>query len=161
MKTTFTLDQVKQLLVLNPEQQQQIIGFSDSLAKTTDEEIISMAVADDAPEMIRDIHRRAVRRARAAISRRKRRLQPEHEAENARLSNSSRNRLLWFSETILPQIGRLIRDAVSQARNAFSTLSPGQIAAVSRQAYNTAIQFIRPHFDPLLSDSAMISRTCY
>ncbi|MEF2643958.1 MAG: hypothetical protein U0M50_07840 [Paramuribaculum sp.] len=157
MKTTFTLDQVKQLLVLNPEQQQQIIGFSDSLTETTDEEIVSMAVADDAPEMIRDLHRRA----RAAISRRKRRLQPEHEAENARLSNSSRNRLLWFSETILPQIGRLIRDAVSQARNAFSTLSPGQIAAVSRQAYNTAIQFIRPHFDPLLADSAMISRTCY
>lgn len=59
MKTTFTLDQVKQLLVLNPEQQQQIIGFSDSLTETTDEEIVSMAVADDAPEMIRDLHRRA------------------------------------------------------------------------------------------------------
>lgn len=155
MKTTFTLEQVKQLLTLAPEEQQQIIGFSDTLAEATDEEIADSTVGDDAPALILDIHRSAVRRARAAISRRKRRLQPEPE----RLSNGARNRLQWFSDTILPQIGQMIREAISKARNAFSTLSPGQIAAASRMAYNTALRFIRPLFDQLLADSGQSSRS--
>ena len=159
MKTTFTLEQVKQLLTLAPEEQQQIIGFSDTLAEATDEQIADSTVGDDAPALILDIHRSAVRRARAAISRRKRRLQPEPDAEPERLSNGARNRLQWFSDTILPQIGQMIREAISKARNAFSTLSPGQIAAASRMAYNTALRFIRPLFDQLLADSGQSSRS--
>ncbi len=144
MKTTFSLQQVKELISLSPAQQQGIIDYSDSLAAATDDEIASSTIADDAPEMIRDIHRRSVRRARSAISRRNRSLKSGKVADNQRLSHGANRRLQWFRETILPQIGRAIGNIIAEARNAFSTLSPVQTDAVSRQAYNLLLNFLHP-----------------
>ncbi len=140
MKTTFTLEQVKELLALTPAQQQQIIDYGDMLAAASDDEIAASAVDDDAPEMIRDIHRRSVRRASAAVSRRKRCMKPQADAGDERLSHSAERRLQWFRDTVLPQIDREIRNSIAQVRSAFSTLSPGQMAAVSRRAYNLLIK---------------------
>lgn len=155
MNTTFTLQHVKQLLSLTPAQQQQIIEFSDSLAAASDEEIVSSTIADDAPEMIRDIHRRSVRRARAAISRRKRKLRTEHTAEDdeERLSNSAKNRLLWFRDSLLAKLGRMISECIAEAKSAFSSLSPAQVDALSRRAYNLMIPFISPLLDQLRANT--------
>lgn len=139
MKTTFTLEQVKELLALTPAQQQQIIDYGDRLAAASDEDIAASTVGDDAPEMIRDIHRRSVRRARAAVSRRKRCLKPQAAADE-RLSHGAERRLQWFRDTVLPQIDREIRNSIAQVRSAFSTLSPGQLAAVSRRAHDLLIK---------------------
>lgn len=150
MKTTFTLEEVKALLALNPDQQRQIIDYGDKLAAASDEEIADSTVGDDAPEMIRDIHRRSVRRARAAVARRRRSLKAQAEAGNdERLSHSAERRLQWFRETVLPQIDREIRNSIDQARSAFSTLSPGQIAAVSRRAHNMLIKNLLQIMVPL------------
>ena len=150
MKTTFTLEEVKALLALTPDQQRQIIDYGDKLAAASDEEIADSTVGDDAPEMIRDIHRRSVRRARAAVARRRRSLKAQAEAGNdERLSPSAERRLQWFRETVLPQIDREIRNSIDQARSAFSTLSPGQIAAVSRRAHNMLIKNLLQIMVPL------------
>ncbi len=59
-------------------------------------------------------------------------------------------RLQWFRDKVLPQIGLTIRNCIAMAKKEFSTLSPGQLSAVSRQAYRLLLQYIRPQLDPIL-----------
>lgn len=159
MNTTFTLQQLKEILTLTPAQQQQIIEFGDQLATASDEEIVNSSVADDAPEMIRDIHRRSVRRARAAISRRKRKLRakPAAEGDEERLSNGAKSRLLWFQDSLLEKLGRMISECIAEAKSAFSSLSPAQVAALSRRAYNLMIPFISPLLEQLKAGAKSLS----
>ncbi len=150
MKTTFTLDQVKELLSLTPDQQKQIIDYGDSLAGASDEEIAASDVDDDAPAMIRDLHCRSVRRARAAIARRKRSLQPRPAAEDESRKQKAERYLQWFRDTIIPQIVPKVSESMYVVGKVFSRLSPGQIAAVSRQAYKLLTKSIRRTMKPLL-----------
>ena len=96
MKTTFTLQQVKQLLALTPEQQRQVVDYGDTLAAASDDEIINSSVAADANEMIRDLHRRSVRRARAAVARRKRRTRSPPVDKESSMYSIVKSRLDWF-----------------------------------------------------------------
>lgn len=150
MKTTFTLQQVKELLRLTSAQQQQIINYGDSLAKASDEEIAASAVDDDAPAMIRDLHRRSVRRARAAISRRRRSLQYQPAVEDERQRQKAERYLQWFRDTIIPQIVPTVRENMYVVSKVFSKLSPRQIAEVSRHAYMMLTEYIRRAMKPLL-----------
>ena len=146
---------MKQLLTLTPEEQQLVIDYGDQLATASDEEIVNSSVADDAPEMIRDIHRRSVRRARAAISRRKRSLKTVAEAADReeRLSHSAERRLQWFRDTILPKLQRLLSACISEARNAFASLSHSQAEAVSRRACLLMVKSILPELKYLTASS--------
>lgn len=112
-------------------------------------------MADDAPEMIRDLHRSSVRRARAAISRRKRSLKTVAEAADReeRLSHSAERRLQWFRDTILPKLQRLLSACISEARNAFASLSHSQAEAVSRRACLLMVKSILPELKYLTASS--------
>lgn len=146
---------MKQLLTLTPEEQQLVIDYGESVAAATDEEIAVSTVADDAPEMIRDLHRSSVRRARAAISRRKRSLKTVAEAADReeRLSHSAERRLQWFRDTILPKLQRLLSACISEARNAFASLSHSQAEAVSRRACLLMVKSILPELKYLTASS--------
>ncbi|MEF2643123.1 MAG: hypothetical protein U0M50_03550 [Paramuribaculum sp.] len=146
---------MKQLLTLTPEEQQLVIDYGESVAAATDEEIAGSTVADDAPEMIRDLHRSSVRRARAAISRRKRSLKTVAEAADReeRLSHSAERRLQWFRDTILPKLQRLLSACISEARNAFASLSHSQAEAVSRRACLLMVKSILPELKYLTASS--------
>ena len=146
---------MKQLLTLTPEEQQLVIDYGESVAAATDEEIAVSTVADDAPEMIRDLHRSSVRRARAAISRRKRSLKTVAEAADReeRLSHSAERRLQWFRDTILPKLQRLLSACISEARNAFASLSHSQAGAVSRRACLLMVKSILPELKYLTASS--------
>lgn len=151
MKTTFTLQQVKQLLSLPSAQQQQILDYGDSLSAASDEEIAGSTVASDAPELIHDLHRRSVRRARAAISRRKRKQQSELSGGDCkadrgdnRLSHGAIRRLQWLRDTFQTEIGEAVRSYICRVTENLSTLSSGQYVLASRRAHAIIIQLIRP-----------------
>ena len=173
MKTTFTLDQVKELLSLAPEQQKQIIEYGDALANASNEEIATSAIEGEAPKMIRDLHRRSVRRARAAIARRNRIPKPKQKEEvkaeaveevkkevkkevkeetvEESLDEKAERYLQWFRKEIIPEIMSAVRERMYVVGKVFAKLTPAQIAAVSSRAYKLLTQYIRRAMDPLLN----------
>lgn len=173
MKTTFTLDQVKELLSLAPEQQKQIIEYGDALANASNEEIATSAIEGEAPKMIRDLHRRSVRRARAAIARRNRIPKPKQKEEvkaeaveevkkevkkevkeetvEESLDEKAERYLQWFRKEIIPEIMSAVRERMYVVGKVFAKLTPAQIAAVSSRAYKLLTQYIRRAMEPLLN----------
>ena len=157
MKPTFTLDQVKELLSLAPEQQKQIIEYGDALANASNEEIATSAIEGEAPKMIRDLHRRSVRRARAAIARRNRIPKPKQkeevkaEAVEESLDEKAERYLQWFRKEIIPEIMSAVRERMYVVGKVFAKLTPAQIAAVSSRAYKLLTQYIRRAMEPLLN----------
>lgn len=173
MKTTFTLDQVKELLSLAPEQQKQIIEYGDALANASNEEIATSDIEGEAPKMIRDLHRRSVRRARAAIARRNRIPKPKQKEEvkaeaveevkkevnkevkeetvEESLDEKAERYLQWFRKEIIPEIMSAVRERMYVVGKVFAKLTPAQIAAVSSRAYKLLTQYIRRAMEPLLN----------
>lgn len=165
MKTTFTLDQVKELLSLAPEQQKQIIEYGDALANASNEEIATSAIEGEAPKMIRDLHRRSVRRARAAIVRRNRIPKPKQKEEVKKevnkevkeetveesLDEKAERYLQWFRKEIIPEIMSAVRERMYVVGKVFAKLTPAQIAAVSSRAYKLLTQYIRRAMESLLN----------
>ena len=156
MKTSFTPDQVRQLLSLPESQQQEILDYSDALFEATDEEIVNSVVDDDAPELIHQLHNHSVRRARAAIARRERRLQSspaalsdESRSDENRLSHSAVRRLQWIIDTFASKIGDAISNYINEVVTMLSTLSPVQKTLAFRSANAIMMQLTRPLLQPL------------
>lgn len=153
MKTSFTPDQVRQLLALPETRQQEILDYSDMLSEASDEEIVNSAVADDAPELIHELHRLSVRRARAAINRRKRKmlLSSNESDDNGRLSHGAERRIQWLRDSFQSEIGEALRSYIDRVINQMSTLSPGQKMLASRRARSIIVQHLRPLLAPLVA----------
>ena len=70
-----------------------------------------------------------------------------------RLNHSAERRLQWFRDTILPKLQRLLSACISEARNAFASLSHSQAEAVSRRACLLMVKSILPELKYLTASS--------